>query len=373
MLINTLLPAFVALALVIIGLTALSNVIFFPRLGQKPPTNSIAQPRVSVLIPARDEAVVITATVAAWLTQTYPSFEILLLDDQSSDGTAELARRAAAGDSRLRVIPGRPLPPGWLGKNWACRQLSEAATGELLLFTDADVRWNPDALTMLVADRSRLAADMLTVWPTQQAVTWSERLVVPLMALAIIGYLPILAVHYLPWPIFAAANGQCLLFTRAAYERVGGHQAVAGEVVEDVVLARRIKAVGLNLRMVDGNRLVTCRMYEGWSQVRDGFAKNILSGHGGSVLFLGVSALFHCTVFLLPWLLWPLNGWFAVLAAVGVVLRALTAAFTRQRTLDAALMPVSVILMTIIAGRAVWWHYRGGPLWKGRVARPGAS
>jgi chlorobactene glucosyltransferase len=150
---------------------------------------------------------------------------------------------------------------------------------------------------------------------------------------------------------------------------VGGHAAVAGEVVEDVMLARRIKAAGLRLRMIDGNRLVGCRMYRDWPEVRDGFAKNILSGHAGSVLFLALSTLFHWTVFVLPWLLWPLNSWFALLAGVGVLIRGLTAVFTRQRALDALFMPVSVVLMTLIAGRAVWWHYRGGPRWKGRVAR----
>lgn len=356
-------------ALFIVGLTTLSNVIFFPRLGQRRPARVGTAPIVSVLIPARDEGAVIGDTIRAWLAQRDATFELILLDDQSSDGTADVAIGAAGGDPRLRVIHGRPLPPGWLGKNWACHQLSEAATGEVLLFTDADVRWSPDALASLLGDMGRLSADMLTVWPTQQTVSWSERLVVPLMALAILGYLPIIAVHYLPWSVFAAANGQCLAFKREAYDRVGGHQAVAGAVVEDVMLARRVKAAGLQLRMVDGNRLVGCRMYRDWPAVRDGFAKNILSGHGGSVLFLLVSTVFHWVVFVLPWLLWPLNGWFAAIAAAGITIRALTAAFTHQRVVDAVLMPVSVVLMTLIASRAIWWHYRGGPLWKGRVAR----
>jgi chlorobactene glucosyltransferase len=360
---------FIALALSIIGVTALSNVVLFPRLGRQTGPGANGSPLVSVLIPARDEAAVIGDTVSAWLGQTYKSFELILLDDQSSDGTAAAARRDAAGDTRLRIIDGQPLPSGWLGKNWACHQLSQAAAGELLLFSDADVHWQPGGLQALIDGATRLEADMATVWPTQQSVTWSERLVVPLMALAILGYLPVIAVHYLPWPVFAAANGQCLLFRRAAYDRVGGHAAVAGEVVEDVMLARRIKAAGLRLRMMDGNRLVGCRMYTSWPGVRDGFAKNILSGHAGSVPFLALSTMFHWTIFVLPWLLWPFNSWFAFLAGVGVLIRGLTAAFTRQRLLDALLMPVSVLLMTLIAGRAVWWHYRGGPLWKGRVAR----
>ncbi len=367
----TLLLAFAGFALFIISVTTAANLLSFPRLGARPDSSAIAEPLplVSVLIPARDEVDVIGDTVRALLGQTYPNLELIVLDDQSSDGTAAVAQAAAAGSQALRVQTGQPLPDGWLGKNWACQQLAEAATGDLLLFTDADVRWRPDAVAAVVADLSAMQADLLTVWPTQQTVTWSERLVVPLMALAILGYLPVVAVHYSPWPIFAAANGQCLCFRRTAYDAIGKHAAVAGEVVEDVALARRVKASGGRLRMSDGNERVGCRMYEGWPDVRDGFAKNILSGHGGSVLFLLLSTVFHWLVFLLPWPLMLLDWRFGLVAGAGVAIRAATAAFTHQRVTDALLMPISVLLMTLIAGRAIWWHWRGGPVWKGRVAR----
>lgn len=365
----TLLLTFVAAALFIIGLTTLANLLTFPRLGRPPQPLPVAPPKASVLIPARDEAGVIGATVSALLAQDYSDFEVVLLDDQSSDGTAQVALAAAGGDPRLRVLTGRPLPDGWLGKNWACEQLAEAADGDLLVFTDADVCWEPRALAALAGELSANGCDLLTVWPTQRTETMAERLVVPLMALAILGYLPALAVHVLPWPAFAAANGQCLAFRRDAYATVGGHAAVRAEVVEDVALARRIKAAGLRLRMADGAGLIGCRMYHNWPEVRDGYAKNILSGHAGSVPFLLLSTFFHWAVFLLPWLLWPWDWRFAGLAAIGVAIRAVTASFTWQRARDALLMPVSVLLMTAIAFRSIVWHYRGGPRWKGRVAR----
>src|SRR5690606_28862766 len=150
-------------------------------------------PMVSILIPARNEAQVIAGTIRSLLAQHYPNFEIILLDDQSTDGTANLAAQAGAGDSRLRVIGGAPLPEGWLGKNWACQQLSQAARGEYLIFTDADVYWSVDALAALIELTQQTQADLLTVWPTQDTVSAGERLVVPLMALAILGYLPLLA------------------------------------------------------------------------------------------------------------------------------------------------------------------------------------
>lgn len=362
----TLLALFVTAALLIMGLTAVSNLLFFPRLRRQPEPPADA-PLVSLLVPARNEAAVIGGTVRGLLAQRYPHLELIVLDDHSTDETAVLAQAAAAGDERLTVLNGRSLPPGWLGKNWACHQLAEAAQGDILIFTDADVRWGPDALPALLAQLD--GAAMATVWPTQETHTWGERLVVPLMALAILCYLPILPVHYAPWPAFAAANGQCLALRTAAYAQIGGHAAVRDNIVEDVALARLVKRAGLRLRMVDGNRLIGCRMYPDWPAVRDGFAKNILAGHGNSVPFLLVSTLFHWLVFLFPWVWWLLTGsWWAFgLVVAGIGLRGVTAVFTRQRPHDALLMPLSVLLMTRIAAQSILWRYRGGPRWKGRV------
>ena len=144
----TILGGFISLALAILGITAVSNFLFFPRLKATQPA---AQPKLSVLIPARNETAVIGQTIRALLGQTYPHFELILLDDQSDDGTGTTGVQAANGDARFRLMAGAPLPPGWLGKNWACHQLSQAATGGYLLFADADVRYDfqgsdPDTL-----------------------------------------------------------------------------------------------------------------------------------------------------------------------------------------------------------------------------------
>ena len=378
-----LLVVFVAVALLVMGLTAVLNTFTFPRLKLARPDSPL--PNVSLLIPARNEAAVIGQTVRALLAQDYPHFELLILDDQSDDGTAAAVRAAAQGDPRLQLLTaarslslsqGTPtsspsgLPAGWLGKNWACHRLAQQASGELLIFTDADVQWRPGALAALVTAVQQQQADLLTVWPTQETLTWSERLIVPLVALSIFSYLPAVGVHYLPWPTFAAANGQCLAFRRAAYERVGGHAAVAGSIIEDITLGRRIKQAGLRLRMYDGAGLIACRMYDSWTAVRHGFAKNILAGHGSSLLFLAASTLFHWLVFVMPWV-WLLQTralWALLLVGAGLAIRGLTAVATRQRLLDSLFMPLSVLLMTIIAGQAVWWRGRGGPVWKGRQA-----
>jgi len=361
--------------LLLMAVIALINVFTFPRLS-KSPLPAVC-PRVSVLIPARHEATVIGATVRRLLAQDYPNFELLILDDHSDDGTAESARAAAPDDPRLRVLQGAPLPEGWMGKSWACHQLAGVAQGEILVFTDADVLWEPGALSRLVGEMERRDADLLTVWPTQETVTWSERLVVSLLAFVVVGYLPVLAVHHIPWPVFTAAIGQCLAFRRAAYEASGGHAAIRSTLIDDMALAKAIKRRGFRLRAADGAGLIRCRMYHNWAEVRDGFAKNILAGHGNSILLLLLSWAFHWGLFLFPWLwlalgwAWPLPGWPLwplSMMALGVGVRALTAAFSRQRVRDALGLPISVILMAVIASQAIYWRVRyGGVRWKGRT------
>jgi hypothetical protein len=237
----TLVWVFALCALIAIALISIVNTLTFPRLRQAKPART---PFVSLLIPARDEADVIGGSVSRLLSQIYPRFEVVVLDDGSTDGTREQACQAAASDSRFRVIGGEPLPDGWLGKNWACHQLAGQAKGEILIFTDADVRWGPQALSAVIHLMDKTRADTFTVLPTQETRTWGERLVVPMMMFVIMGYLPELCVRYIPWPVFAAANGQCLAFRRDAYQHIGGHAAVRANVVEDVGLAWETKRKG---------------------------------------------------------------------------------------------------------------------------------
>lgn len=369
---SDLLLALAFFPLLLLALIAILNTFTFPRLK---PAALTAAPRLAVLIPMRNEAAVITGTVRSLLDQDYPNFEVLILDDDSGDGSAALAHAAAAGDVRLRVISGQTLPAGWLGKPWACHQLAERADGEILLFTDADVQWQPGALSAVVAELATTRADLLTVWPRQETRSWPERLVVPLMNFSILAYLPALAVHFIPWRVFAAAIGQCLVFRRAAYAQLGGHAAIRTRITDDMAFAYVAKARGLRFRMADSSGLLTCRMYHDWDEVRRGYAKNILAGHGNSLGFLAFSTVFHWWLFVWPWLFLAGAAWLRQPAALeaamleillGLLVRALTAAFSRQRLEDAVLMPVSVALMTLIAAQAVVWRFRGGAQWKGR-------
>lgn len=379
MLVIDIIMLLISIALAVIGSIAVVNALTLPRLGRGIDGGGRYSPSqgelISMLIPLRNESLHASRLVQVLLMQDDLNFEVLLLDDESTDDTVEHALKATKGDPRVRVLAGKPLPDGWVGKNWACAQLAAEARGDVLVFTDADVYWAPDALHKVRRALENTDVDCYSICPTQGSFSWAERLVVPLMALNL-AYLPISAVNHLPWPTFATASGQCMIFKRAAYEKVGGHEAVKNHVVEGGVLAKRVKHLGLKLRLVDGAGNISSRTYRGWEDVRDGFAKNILYGYGSPWKLL-ILTLFHWLVFMVPWL-WLFIGWIGgstlkypiwalALTGTGLAVRALTAKATRQRVGDAFLLPVSVFLLTLIAGRALRWHWFGGGSWKGRA------
>lgn len=354
-------------ALIVIALQTVMNVFVLPRLQPSQVTGS--QPFVSILVPARNESLVIERLINSLLAQTYPNFEVIVLDDASTDNTKQVALTAANNQQNFNLIQGQPLPQGWAGKNWACHQVSTIAKGDILLFTDADTLWKPDALSALVSHMDSSRADLLTVWSTQITQTWAERLTIQLVNFVILGYLPIFMTHYSNVAMFGAANGQCMAWRKQAYQKIGGHAAVASNVLEDVTMARLAKSHRLRLRMADGNRLIFCHMYNGWQSVRDGFAKNILAGHGQSIIALVVSTLFHLTLFVLPCFLLfvPQYGaWGFAMLSLAISTRALSAAYSQQSIMDAFFMPLSVLLMTCIAILSIHWRFSGGPRWKGR-------
>ena len=245
-----------------------------------------------------------------------------------------------------------------MGKSWACQTLGQAAKGDILIFTDADVLWKPDALNSVIAQMPQSNVDMLTVWSTQITETFAERVTVPLIGMVILGYLPTVMVHHSPLSMFSAANGQVMAWKRDTYEAIGGHTVVANNVLDDVTLAKAAKKQAYRIRMVDGNGQVLTRMYENWQTVRNGFAKNILAGYGG-VFPLLLGTVFHWLVFFLPYFLLFIPQYRVVaivLILAGWSLRAISAYFTRQRVVDTIWMPIPEDVW-IISSRGV--HPKG--------------
>ena len=232
---------------------------------------------LSVIIPARNEAETITVIVGSILRSTYEPFELIVVDDRSSDGTGALLQGFSA-DHRLRLIRGEELPDGWYGKPWACVQGYRQAKGELLLFTDADTRHEPELLERAVGALRRERADLVTVSPAQRCVTFWERLIMPQI-------LFLLSLRYSPAGVNRAtrardviANGQFILTTRAAYEAAGTHASVRHEVAEDLALAQTYVQKGLKLHFAFAERLMETRMYRGLASLIEGWSKNIYLG-----------------------------------------------------------------------------------------------
>jgi len=233
---------------------------------------------VSVIIPARNERAVIETVVTSVLASAYRPLEVLVVDDRSTDDTAARVGELARRDPRLRLIAGEELPPGWYGKPWACLQGYRAARGDLLLFTDADTRHAPELLGRAVGALRETRADLLTIAPRQRCETFWERIVMPQIWLLLgVRYHPA-RVNHSRRPRDVIANGQFILMPRASYEAVGTHEAVRGDVAEDLALAQAVVARGGRLHFAFAERLMETRMYQGLGALIEGWSKNVYLG-----------------------------------------------------------------------------------------------
>jgi hypothetical protein len=324
------------------------------------PSTPPGRPAVSLLVPMRDETAQLAASVPAMLAQG--AGEVILLDDESTDGTGEMARALLAGHPRARVEDGVPAPPGWVGKNWACQQLAGQATGSVLVFCDADVLLAEGAIDAAIAQMQTQRADVFSVFCRQITGSLGEQLVVPLIDDVLLCFLPF-GLLSADVPVAAAASGGLLAFTRPAYERLGGHAAVRGEIVEDVAIARRARRTGLKLGLALGGPVVATRMYRGYAEVVTGMSRGLLPVTGGSRPGLVLGAGWHLLAYTLPWVMAPRRRGWLVPVILGVAERALVEIKTgRRKVWQAGLVPLSPLAGVPIVARAV----RGNRSWKGR-------
>ncbi len=377
--------------LLLLGI-GLSNHRALRRLGDAAAPH--AWPSVSVMVPARNEETNIAACVSSLLNQDYPNFEVLVLDDESTDDTrlvlaavqsALAACRETPGSSQhLHILHGSAKPDGWLGKHWACHQLAQAARGDILVFTDADTVHHPatlrDAVALLTAEK----ADFISALPRQIVKTWSEKLVIPFLPWALWSFFPLALAHRVRLPGLTAAIGQFMMMGRAAYEAIGGYEAIRTQVVDDFALARRITAQGRRWRLVDGTNRVSCRMYYSFRDVWRGFGKNLYALFGKNILlflfvWVWLAVLFWEPLIVIGWRLaggpvWPDSLRLALASvAVSLVLWGLSNWRFRLPQIQTLLYPLTILVTIVIAINSLIGTMTGRTTWKGRTIRHTSS
>jgi hypothetical protein len=330
--------------------------------------------RISVLIPARNEAVNIAAAINSVCAQVgLDNLEIIVLDDASTDSTGDIVSDITSGDSRVHLIRGDEEPPqGWMGKQFACHRLAERATGSVLVFLDADVALEPDAIAACVELLRSEDLALVAPYPRQVAHGALERLVQPLVIWAWAATLPVGIAEKSLRPSLSAANGQLLVIDAGAYRQSGGHESVRNIVLEDIALMRSLKSNGHHCVTVDGSHLAECRMYDSTEQVVDGYTKSLWSAFGSPAGSVAVNALL-AGAYLVP----PISMIASrkkshrVIGAVGylagVTSRALVARRTGGRVVpDSLAHPASIA--AFIGLNVLSWsrHVRGTNTWKGR-------
>lgn len=332
---------------------------------------------ISVLIPARNEEANIADALRSVLQSEGIELEVVVLDDGSTDRTAEIVRELARADPRVRIETAQPLPPGWCGKTFACYQLAGLAGHPLLVFLDADVQvTRANSLARVACLIEQSGAGFASGVPRQETRSIMERLIVPLIHFVLLGFLPIKRMRKNTDPRFAAGCGQIVAVRRDAYERAGGHAAIAGSLHDGVTLARAFRAKGLSTDLFDATDTFRCRMYRSASEVWNGFAKNAHEALASprlivpaTLLLLGGQVLPVC---LLAFASSPLPLGLAVLGTAAALLPRLAGVVRfRQSFTGALLHPLGMSVLIAIQWFAFVRSLRRRPaVWKGRAYSP---
>ena len=264
-------------------LVALANLLFQERLSGKGLLQTgETRNDVSVLIPVRNEEKNI-GTLLGDLLQAGDNFrEIIVFDDESTDGTAEVVSKIASADSKVHLLTSAGLPEGWLGKNHACHRLALEARGEFFLFLDADVRISKGLIDKMVNYVKKKKLDLLSIFPTQEMTGWQEKITVPNMHYILLSLLPLPLVRLAPFSSLAAANGQCMLFRSETYREMMLHEKFRKSRAEDIEIARYLKTQKRKVSCITGVAEIQCRMYHNLGEAVSGFAKNVTFFFGNS-------------------------------------------------------------------------------------------
>jgi len=376
--------------LVLAGLPFVMVVMNALLFGKAPKTNRANRdelPGISILIPARNEEAGIAHCVRSALASEGVTFEVIVLDDHSTDATASLVEAIAAEDDRVRLETAPALPEGWNGKQHACLALSGLAKFDRLLWIDADVQLDSDAVRRALLFQEKSKAPLVSGFPRQTTVTWLEHWVTPLIPVVLMAYLPMLFMRLSKSPGFGAGCGQMFLAQRDVYESLGGHEAVKTSMHDGVTLPRAFRVSGHMTDFFDASDCVSCRMYDSAPAVWNGFAKNATEGMAGTV------AIWPWTILLIggwvmPWLvligtllgklagLWQVSqtmlSVLVIACAMSLCASLLVMFKCRQSWISGLCRPMGMLVLVAIQWYALTRKWRGGKAtWRGRAYAAG--
>ena len=368
---------FILLAVVLLNLLLNLRALRKPKSNIQLPEPA---PLISVLVPARNEEANINVCLESLRQQDYPNFEILVLDDSSTDGTADIVARIASEDSRVRLLRGQPLPPGWAGKTFACHQLAQEARGSWLLFTDADTVHAPAMLRRVMGVALISRAALISGFPYQRTTSiWQKTAMPILFYFMFLCWMPFWWLQRSRCRMPSVAIGQFLFFSAEEYRSIGGHEAVKSRIVEDVWLGIEVSRHKYRQLTLDLSSLVSCQMYREFGSMWDGITRWLYTVASLSVVSLVGMIAVVLLLFLAPffWLAYglllaqPAFAWeVLVMLQVAIVFLARFLAgrrFSQSKT-SIILHPIGVVFLLLVSFYASYQYLTGaGVKWKGRV------
>ncbi|WP_316739611.1 glycosyltransferase family 2 protein [Pedobacter aquatilis] len=323
--------------------------------------------KVSILIPARNEAENIISLLQSIKAQDYQNYEVIVLDDDSDDDTYKLVDTFDSENPKFKVVRGEVLPKGWLGKNYACHQLSKLAAGNYFLFLDADEEIKRGFINSLIFRMENGGLSLLSIFTNQVMKSLGEKLTIPLMHFLLLNLLPLRLVRYSDNPAFSAASGQCMFFQASNYHDFEWHKRVKDKVVEDVEIMKLVKNEGFKTEALLANGLIYCRMYKNLTESINGFSKNLLAGFGSNIIIL--------LIYQLLVIAWPivliLNFDLSLLVlplTLIVLSRLMISLLSGQNVLlNLVLHPLQMLFYLLISLISIKKHLFKTGTWKGRL------
>jgi chlorobactene glucosyltransferase len=324
-------------------------------------------PFISILIPARNEEKNISACLQSVLNQSYNNYEVVVLNDNSTDKTKSIVEELIKLHPNLKLVEGENLPSQWLGKNWACHQLSQTAKGDYFLFIDADVELCPKAVESSIQMINKNNLKMFSVFPTQKTTSFGVQFIVPLMNWLLLSFLPLKKVFSSNNPSFVAANGQFILFEKSIYFKLGGHARVKNEVVEDMELARLAKQNKYQLMTALGGNLISCKMYNELGSAVQGFTKNFYPGFKINPFLFIIFISLLLVLFFFPFVIVIYSPEYLVVIVLILISRIIVSYLSRQSVIiNFVLHPFQMLTMWVVGINSVIQSKRKNVEWKGR-------